>query len=385
MKFIKCQKINMRFLIPVFGGFFAMAYRIIIPKIPKYDIIGKNPFIYNVYSSLGMILAFVPYLILKHRSKTSSNSETQAESKLNLELLYNEQFIDNPALRLKLIVFSSIFDLMGGLLDTLFCYNCIFNLWILDIILMNLFSFLLLKYKLYRHQYFSMTIIIIFGLMLNIIEYYKSDDKSNKLNFFEIFIKFLCEISYSIGMVINKYNMQKTYCSPYKICFCEGTLELILYIIVLVIINTIGVEIQGIQYPDNFYELFNNYGIYDFILCFIMILAAFIFNIVLLVTCDYFTPVHILIISIIKECYSYLQFEKNNAILNISGFIILLLIAIMFLIFIEVIEINICNISYNTKNNILKRALTISNNDNNNRTSTQHEADLIELNTLDID
>ena len=116
-----------------------------------------------------------------------------------------------------------------------------------------------------------------------------------------------------------------------------------------------------------------------------MILAAFIFNIVLLVTYDYFTPVHILITSIIKECYSYLQFEKNNAILNISGFIILLLIAIMFLIFIEVIEINICNISYNTKNNIETRALTETKDDINFYISNQNDEIIVELNTFEED
>ena len=38
-------------------------------------------------------------------------------------------------------------------------------------------------------------------------------------------------------------------------------------------------------------------------------------------------------------------------ILNILSFLILILIAFHFLIFIEIIEINICNISYNTKKN----------------------------------
>ena len=39
-------------------------------------------------------------------------------------------------------------------------------------------------------------------------------------------------------------------------------------------------------------------------------------------------------------------------------FSILILIAFMFLAFIEVIELNICNISFNTKNNIQLRSLS---------------------------
>ena len=46
--------------------------------------------------------------------------------------------------------------------------------------------------------------------------------------------------------------------------------------------------------------------------------------------------------------------------LNIIGIVLLILIAFMFLIFIEVIELNVFNISYNTKKNIEIRANTES-------------------------
>ena len=72
-------------------------------------------------------------------------------------------------------------------------------------------------------------------------------------------------------------------------------------------------------------------------------------------TCDYFTPFHILIPTIIKECHTYIQ-KDNNLTLNILGIVILILIAFMFLVFIEIIELNIFNISYDTKKNIGIRA-----------------------------
>ena len=126
---------------------------------------------------------------------------------------------------------------------------------------MSLFSFLLLKTKLYKHQYVSMIIIICLGLLLNVIEYFKHNDVENELNFFEIFMKFLSEICLSLIIVIAKYNMEKTYCSPYEICILSGTIGLILYIIVLLVLNKLESKIYGIQYPDNFYELFDNYDI----------------------------------------------------------------------------------------------------------------------------
>ena len=160
-------------------------------------------------------------------------------------------------------------------------------------------------------------------------------------------------------MVISKYNMKKNYCSPYEICIWEGVIDVILYIISLVIINLIGPTISDIKYPDNFFDYFENYNTYDFILCVIVIIFNFIYNISLLLSCDFFTPFHILVIRIIDEYYTYLQFNDDWT-LNILGIIILILITFMFLIFAEIIEVNIFNISYNTKRNIDLRSKTDS-------------------------
>ena len=252
MGFIKLGKIDKKFLIPVLGGVLMLVYRFLIGLNPKYEITGKNPFIFNIYASFGMIFAFIPYLILKHKNKPSSNSETQIESKLDSDFNRTEKLLDNRYLKLKLIIYSTIFDFSQSLLSTLICYYCIYNIWIFDIALMSLFSYIILKTKLYRHQYISMIIIIIFGLLLNIVAHLKLSDEDKKIDYKEILCKIFCEVCYSIGMVISKYNMQKTYCTPYEICFWQGIPEVILNIIVLIILNKLGLEILDIKYPDNF-------------------------------------------------------------------------------------------------------------------------------------
>ena len=115
------------------------------------------------------------------------------------------------------------------------------------------------------------------------------------------------------------------------------------------------INYDGIQYPDNFFEYFENYNINDFILCILVIIVDFIYNASIMVTCDYFTPFHILITSIIKEFYYYIKINEN-IILNIIGIFALILISFMFLVFVEIIELNACNISYNTKKNIERRS-----------------------------
>jgi len=356
MKFIKLGKINKKFLIPVLGGIFRLIHLFLIGLNPKYEIATKNPLLLSIYTNIGMIFAIIPFLILKYRSKRSKYlKDAQNESKLNIELIHYDIFLENRASKFKLIGISTIFDFFQTLFGFLFCSRCVYNLWIFDIIFISFFSYFLLKTNFYRHQYISMVIILILGLILNVIEYFKSDDNTNKLDAFEILMKFLKEIFLSLSVVIIKYNLEKNYCSPYEICIWEGFLGLIIYIIVLVIINKLELTIDNIKYPDNFSELIEGYDFNDFIVCFLQIIASCIYNISIFVTCDYFTPVHILITSIIKECYYHLKTMKNF-IFNILGIITLILIAFTFLIFIEIIELDVFNISYNTKKNIEKRS-----------------------------
>ena len=356
MRFIKLGKINKKFLIPVLGGTFKLIYSFLIGLNPKYEIITRNPFILSIYINIGMIFAFIPYLILKYRSKKAKYlKERQNESKLNIELIHYDIFLKTRASKFKLIGVSTLFDFFQTVLINVFCSKCVYNLWFFDIIFISIFSYFLLKTNFYRHQYVSMVIILILGLFLNIIEYFKLDDKTNKLDPFEIVMKFLTEIFLSLNVVIVKYNLEKNYCSPYEMCIWVGFLGIILYIIVLVIINKLELTIGDIKYPDNFSEFIEGYDFNDFIVFFSNIITSCIYNISIFLTCDYFTPVHILIISIMKECYYYLKSMKNY-ILNILGIITLILIAFTFLIFIEIIELSVFKISYNTKNNIEKRS-----------------------------
>ena len=167
-------------------------------------------------------------------------------------------------------------------------------------------------------------------------------------------MKLVTEICLSLSSVLSKYTMEKFYCNPYEICIWNGAIGLIMNIICIAIIVGLNLKIQEVEYQANFLEYFENYNIYDFITCLLIIMECFTYNICIFLTCNYFTPIHTLITSIIKECYTYIQINGGNGeiLLNILGIVTLILIAFIFLIFIEIIEINIFNISYYTKRNI---------------------------------
>lgn len=363
MTIISCGQINIKILIPIFGGIIRLIGRFLLDINPKKEIVSKNPFIISIYSAFGMSLSFIPFLIYRSKNKNLISKENNKlipqeirESKLSLKYQYYDANKHVKKEKYKLILLCTLFDFSETILINAFCNNCVYNLWVFDITIISLFSYLILKKNLYKHQYLSMIIIIIFGIGLNVIEYLKKGDEDDKINPIEIISKFLSEIFYSLNIVINKFNMEKNFCSPYEICLWEGLINFILFSICLLVLNALGLTIGDIIYPENFFDYYNNFDLNDIIVILINVFASFFYNILVLITCNEYTPVHVLIILIINESYYYFKFIENNLILNITGFFILLLLFIVFLVFIEMIEFNICEISRNTIKNISIRA-----------------------------
>ena len=339
-----------------------MIGRLLLDINPKKEVVSKNPFIISIYSAFGMSLSFIPFLIYKSKNKNVASKinnklipQENRESKLSVKFVYYDVNKHPKKEKYKLILLCTLFDFSETLLINAFCINCVYNLWVFDITIISLFSYLILKKNLYKHQYLSMIIIIIFGIGLNVIEYLKKSDDDNKLDPIEIISKFLSEVFYSLNIVINKYNMEKNFCSPYEICLWEGLINFILFSICLLILNIFGLTIGDIIYPENLFDYCNNFDLNDIIVILINVFASCLYNILVLITCNEYTPCHVLIILIINESYYYFKF-KENLVLNITGFCILLLLLIVFLIFIEMIELNICEISRNTIKNISIRA-----------------------------
>jgi len=362
MNIVSCGKINIKILIPIFGGIIRMIGRLLLDINPKKEVVSKNPFIISIYSAFGMSLSFIPFLIYKSKNKNFASKinnklipQENRESKLSVKFVYYDVNKHPKKEKYKLILLCTLFDFSETLLINAFCINCVYNLWVFDITIISLFSYLILKKNLYKHQYLSMIIIIIFGIGLNVIEYLKKSDDNNKIDPIEIISKFLSEVFYSLNIVINKYNMEKNFCSPYEICLWEGLINFILFSLCLLVLNIFGLTIGDIIYPENLFDYYNNFDLNDIIVILINVFASCFYNLLVLITCNEYTPFHVLIILIINESYYYFKFNEN-LVLNITGFCILLLLLIVFLVFIEMIELNICEISRNTIKNISIRA-----------------------------
>ena len=383
MALINIGKINKKIFIPIFGGLFRIIYKFIISFSSKAELLNKNPFLFSLYISIGMILALIPYLILKRQIKKekfniNENSTSGKDTKNRLAIKYEHYNIYKKTKwsKYKFLFLASILDCLQTLCGCILYWDFVYNLWIFDIIIISLFSNLILKTVLYRHQYFSMIIIIILGLGLNIIEYFKKDkDDKNKVDLTKIIFKFISEIFLCLIFVIAKLNMEKYFCHPYEICIWGGFIDLILISISLLIVNKIGVTIEYINYPQNLYDYWDQFDKIDLFLALFTIIIYGLYNIFIIATCDIFSPFHVLITRIIIESYDYFKF-KENLMLNILGLFCLILIFFMFLFFIEIFELNLFALSENTKKNIQIRSDSENENDNDKETESEYELNM---------
>ena len=114
MKCINFGKIDQKLLIPVVGGLIRLGYKYIVKSNSKYQILTQNPFLHTIYVNIGMILAFIPYLIIKCRSKNSYNSSKKkiTQSKLNIKLRVEDHDIlkKKKFVKIRFIFYSAILD-----------------------------------------------------------------------------------------------------------------------------------------------------------------------------------------------------------------------------------------------------------------------------------
>ena len=135
------------------------------------------------------------------------------------------------------ILLCSILDFIANII---YSFNWLVNeenylcYWSSNIVLMSLFSLCLLKLKLYKHHYLSITIITIFGIVHNFIsENLTLENISVEYKGYIIYL--FAEGIFNTLYVLYKFLMIKKFIKSYSILFFQGLIELILGIITLVI------------------------------------------------------------------------------------------------------------------------------------------------------
>ena len=308
-----------------------------------------------------MTLSFIPFIISKIKNKRSNNNLSNN--------LYNKNYLDKyKSVKCKkygLIILSSFFTFLFKIIHyalNFYATNDI-SFWFFAVIFISIFSYFILKIKFYKHQYLSIIIFLISGIILNTINCWK-----NEIQYVNIILTLMNQMINSLNMVLKKYIVEYTFCYVSELIFYEGIITLVLFIITLIICTNIELSndikdcehviYNGKCYFDNFnkyYESLDTSQVFIFLFIMLYYTPYFycFFN-----TMKSYTVFHLFIIYMFEEDIFYEIFDgtEKEVWLTVSNVILFIIVFFMILVFTEIIELNFCKLSENIKRNISKRA-----------------------------
>ena len=357
MKLISLGDVNFKLIYILIGGLAKLVAELILYFFADDIQMNNHPFILGINAALGMILAFIPDLILKYKlkNKISKNDE------LILLADWRKSKFKKMLKKISIIFLCCFFDFTQKILTFLYSIYIINNLWIFDIVFLGAFSFLILNLKLYNHQYFSCFFMIIFGIILNAINV-----EYNGNLFYSLLLSFLIEICYNLDIVISKYLMDTLFMTPFQITYIEGIFEFVLNCIFLFIATNKELKEPPLlidiaksckyeekTYLDNFYAYWNEFKGAEILAFIVQMFSRALFNLFGHIIAKDFTPSHAIFLLMIGEIL--LAFKDKFDGKKIASLIIILIEIFMLLVFTEIIELNFWGLEYNTKKNIKER------------------------------
>ena len=354
-----------------------------------FEEVSKHKTEFNIIQSLSKCVAIIPLVISNIKNK---NAKDNPENENRLFFKKNKR---NNYKKFGFIVLINILNLIFKItyyrIINYFMEVNIISWYIIDIILITLFARLILKSRIYRHQYLSIIVIVIAGLTLNAIH---GEFDGMKLK--DAFINIFGDSVYSLMIVFKRYAMVNLFCSAYEITFSEGVFSLVFFSILLIILSNIEipadekyekgryVELDGKFYIDNFYsyiELLKNdkRQIFVSVIFFIYYIPYYIFFNLTIKNNSVF---HVLVILLSEESLFY-AYEKDAFIICMNILLTIILL-FMFLVFIEIIELNFLGFSTNLKRHIAERAKIDGVNENDIGSKSSNRSSLVEMGGVTI-
>ena len=370
--------INKYIFFAVIAGLSKCFVSVMVYIFREYAKYNEHPFIIGFNAGLGMSLSIIPLIIVKTKSHTdikkdklntlqslqsmqSLTKETKTKTS-DADLNYFEKY-DKRRLKIQkyLILLACAFLDFAQKFLSFFLKNLIINnIWIFNIGFISLFDYLIMKAKLYKHQYISCIIIVLLGIAATVIGLLEQKDN--------IVIKlFLCigiEIMFSLAIVLSKFLMDHRDCSPYEVTFYEGFFSLIINSILLAIFTLVPIkdkngtlsnlfvltEYKGKIYIDHFIAAYKDMKVGEAFLFILSALGRLISNLFGHIVVKHYTSSHIILVLMIGEIG--LVFKEKHEWKQIVQFVLFVVALFILLIFTEIIEINACDLEKNTRKNI---------------------------------
>ena len=135
----------------------------------------QHPVIYNLVNSLGLCLSFIICIkyICDNRRKRQVKNSINSQNNINQESLKAPLIKKIISVKEKIswIFLASVIDFISNFFNNYYWIESdeYFTNWPFGLIIMSLFSYLILKTKMYKHHYLSASIILILGIIYLII------------------------------------------------------------------------------------------------------------------------------------------------------------------------------------------------------------------------
>ena len=365
MPILTFSKLNKYFIIPFLCPIFYMISKFFKSLIEDANIINNSNILDPITTELSFIFSGLFYFItfFKVNFNKQNLSSQIIEKGNNGAIIYdnnnnkisNKNKINNSnsCTIIMYIILLSLRILIQDFLNIFINGHNVFNEKIYFLFFIPLFSKIILKDNIYKHQYFALIISIIgiiFLLVPICLVLGTNDIVPNILNVIN-------GIIYPLYLVIIKHLIEKYYISPLKISLIIGIISLFL--------NCIGYIIYSlIEYNDlslfkdifDFSKEYNKLAISFYFIFYIVfrivdqlliLLALFYFPPTLLIITDMIDPFLSWIIEIIKD-----GGEIPDDVLYPLGYIIIIFSA---LIYNEIIIFNFCGLNKDTKKFVNQR------------------------------
>ena len=221
----------------------------------------------------------------------------------------------------------------------------------IEMIVLAIFSYFMLKYKYYKHHIIFIAIFIICGISCDLLlNYYK---QLGEFSFLINFIEFLSVLSDSMYYYYQKYMMEKLYYPYWRVSLCLG-ISYFFFATGFLIYFLSGNENES-DLIKLFYLYFKNENVGIKISKLVIVYVSITINTALnILIIYYFNPNYILISFQISKIVQVL-IDENKEKYYCIFFFVYQFMALM--IYLEILELNFCNLNENTKSNIEYRGL----------------------------
>ena len=346
---IKFNKLNKYFLFPILFAIFYFISNLFEELIDQTEVIKKGIFIKSIAFDLPNIFAGLFYFI---SCSKDNDDEENYQSNTIAEHYYKEEikkigYIIKSKKNIMLIILLSLMSVINDFLCVLIKGETIFEERLFYLFFIPLFSKIILKENIYKHQYFSLLISLIGSIFLIIPICFDLKNNSIIPNILNV----IKGINYPLFLVLIKYLVEKSYIPPLKVCLVIG--------IISIIINVIGYTIYCLIIYD--FSLFTDcldFSLVEkksviiiyFIMYFLFLTAS---QLTLYLSISYFSPTLINVTAIISTLLLWIAkaiflkyTPKIEIIFNPIGYIIAL---ISTFIYNELIIFNCCGFNKNIK------------------------------------